>query len=166
MTIAGRRKPKAYAAETAFQLQRIEVMTRDDWACRFEIAIVGLPRGETHHFGQRITWEGDVAWVRCGATYAVQTAHLWRKHKLGKSMTDDGIELDAHPLVAICGCPRHHTMFDMRGDRDKVRPPAEAVALAKMLIAHTNAAARARGEVAIDVDLTEFDRPLAEMESK
>ncbi len=155
--MSGRRSPVRYAEQTQAQTQRIEVMDRDGWACRFEVAVAGLMPGETHHAGQRVIWEGEAAWVRCGATARVQTAHLFRRHKLSETLTDDGIPLKWHPLVAVAGCDRHHRLFDMRGDRDTIRPPAVAVQAAKMLIAHTHAAARERGEFIVDVDLTEFD---------
>lgn len=157
MTIAGRRKPRAYAAETAGTLQRIEVMNRDDWACRFERRVDGIMPGETHHEGQRVTWEGDAAWVRCGQTYGLQTAHVFRKWKCGEHMTDDNIALKWHPLVAIAGCRDCHTRFDKRGSKD-VRAPADAVEIARSLIEHTLAAAEERCKGVGRVDLTEFDR--------
>ena len=153
--MTGRRDPAKYADLTAFQEQRLAVMDRDGWACRFERAITGLPAGETHARGFRIAeWAGNVAWVRCGATDGLETAHLFRRAKCGLTLTDDGPPLKWHPLVAIAGCRDCHRRYDARTCRDEVRPPADAVDLARRLIRHTLAAARARGEVAIDVDLS------------
>lgn len=163
MTIAGRRKPKAYAEETQAQAQRFHCMDRDEGRCRFEVAVAGLPLGESHYGTDRIVeWDGDVAWTRCGSTERLQCAHIFRKHKLSETLTDDLIPLRYHPMVAIMGCERHHRLFDLRGDKSWLRPPADMVRCAKALIEHTHAQARERGEFIVSVDLTEFDRPLAE----
>lgn len=156
MTIAGRRKPKAYAAQTVGTLQRIEVMTRDDWRCRFEIRVDVIP-GETHHNGERVEREDGAAWARCGNEFGLQTAHVFRRWKCGDHMTDDGIALKDHPLVAIAGCRDCHARFDKRGD-PSVRAPADAVRMASTLIEHTLEAAKASLKGVARVDLTEFDR--------
>lgn len=154
MRIAGRRSPKKFAADTEAQAQRFAVMERDDGRCRFELAVALTP-GSTHFAGERvIEWDGDIAWTRCGSTDWLETAHIYRRHKLGHTMTDDGIELVHHPLVAIAGCKKHHQMFDSRQYRNEVRVPADAVRLARMLIEHTISAARDRGDVVIEVGLS------------
>lgn len=156
--MSGRRNPAKYAEQTAFQEQRIAVMERDDYRCRFEIAVSGLPAGETHFGLERIVERaGESSWVRCGDTQGLQTAHIFRRQKLTLARTDDGIPLKFHPYVAIAGCERCHTRFDHRQHRTVVRVPPGAVRLAKMLITHTHEAARARGEYVVDVDLTELD---------
>lgn len=153
--MSGRRDPARYREQTQGQEQRLDVMARDGWACRFERAVPGLPAGSTHHEGQRIVeWAGDVAWMRCGAENGLQTCHLPRRWKCGNTLTDDGIPLKHHPLVAIAGCAECHRRYDSRLYRGEVRAPADAIAIAKRLIAHTIAAARARGEYVVDVDLS------------
>lgn len=153
--MSGRRDRATYAALTAFQEQRIAVLERDEYACAFERAIQGLPPNETHFGGERIVEHiGPVAWVRCAAGGALQTAHIHRRHKLGHTLTDDGIELVYHPLVALAGCPDCHRKFDSRQHRDQVRVPAERIRLARLLIDHTLQAAKDRGEFVVEVDLS------------
>lgn len=150
---------KALHAETQGQLQRIAVLDRSGGRCEFEIAVVGLLRGETHHEGERIVERvDDLAWVRCGSARDIETAHVVRKWKCGDIETDDGVALKWHPLVAVSGCQRHHRMFDARLYRGEVRLPADRAEAARRLILHTLAAARARGEAAVDVDLTHLER--------
>lgn len=156
MTIAGRRKPKRYAEETQAQAQRFHCLERDEGRCRFEIAVELTP-GSTHFVGERvIEWDGDVAWTRCGSTRNLQTAHIVRRWKCGNILTDDNIPIKFHPCVAIIGCYNCHTKYDSRLHRATVRMPRDAAAMARALIEHTLLAARARGEVAIDVDLTDI----------
>lgn len=153
MTIAGRRSPKAYREETEAQAQRFAVLERDEFSCRFEIAVTGLLENETHRDGSRILeWDGDVAWSRCGSSKDLQTAHVFRRWKCGEHETDDGIPLKWHPLVAIAGCRTCHFRFDHHVAG--VRAPADAVEDATALIEHTLATAKASLQGVAHVDLT------------
>lgn len=155
--MAGRRDPKRYTSDYWKALQRIDVLQRSQGLCEFERAVYGLQRGETHHCGERVAWEGAAAWSRCGkpaSGFGAGLAHIHRRHKLGTNETDDGIPLVLHPLVVLAACGPCHQLFDGRQHRGEVRVPAEMLKKASMLVDHVLAQAAIRSKAVVRVGLT------------
>jgi hypothetical protein len=112
------------------------------------------PPGATHVGRERIVcWEGIRAWARCDRPMA-QTAHVFRRHKLGDHATADGPPLVYHPRVALAACLECHGQFDGRQHRGEVRAPPAAVIDARRLVERTWDEAKARGERVVPVGLT------------
>jgi hypothetical protein len=154
--VSGRRNPKQLENSAEAQVQRAFVVDRSDGLCEFEVAYVAL-LGETHRGRYRIVERDStgVAWVRCGEP-AIHAAHIFRRWKCGALPTDDGPPLKYHSLVVLAACHDCHVAFDSRQHDDRVRPPAEAAAKARALIAHTIRAAIERYEATVMPDLSHF----------
>lgn len=156
--MSGRRDPERYDIDRWKALQKIVVVDRSGGRCEFEVAVPGLTPGETHYAGQRISWEADIAWVRCNGPAqgpGSGLCHIFRRWKNGMHPTDDGPPLKFHAYAVLAGCGLCHRRFDVddRGLEHRVRVPALARTKAKLIIEHTLEAARSRGEAGIDPGL-------------
>jgi hypothetical protein len=135
--------------------QREAIAERSGGVCEFEMAVLGVMRGETHYLSRRIIErDGDAAWVRCAESRGLKIAHLPRRHKCGEIPTAAGFPLFLHPDVAIAGCDLHHVMYDSRLQRLFVRAPQDRILAARTIIETTLAEHSLNAKAAVGVDLS------------